>query len=208
MVARGWSHRLGFVLLTWLAMTSFALAQESAPTEQMEGRDAQARAAYQIAAAAFTEGQFERALTQFQRAYELSPRPQLLFNIGTTHDRLRHSEPALQAFERYLAAVPDAPNRASVLARLDALRADVERDRALAESLQLAQANRDSGGQQPNPDDGAQQRRTRRRWIGGISGAVALVAGAIIIGVMAGGSSSRPYEQGSFGVSLALTGAL
>src|SRR5690606_23764287 len=81
--------------------------------------DEEARALYQAGRIAFDQGRFESALDYFQRSYELSGRPALLFNIGSAADRLRKDEVALDAFERYLEAVPDSPDRASVESRIE-----------------------------------------------------------------------------------------
>lgn len=72
---------------------------------------------------AFRDGRFEEARGHFQRSYELSGRAELLYNIASADDRLRHDEAALRGFEQYLAEVADAPNRAEVQARIEVLRA-------------------------------------------------------------------------------------
>jgi len=46
----------------------------------------------------------------------------LRFNIGAAAERLRHDARAIEACEAYLAAMPDAPNAASVRSRLEILR--------------------------------------------------------------------------------------
>lgn len=92
--------------------------------------DEEARALYQAGRIAFDQGRFESALDYFQRSYELSGRPALLFNIGSAADRLRRDAVALDAFERYLEAVPDSPDAASVRARIEVLRAAIAADRA------------------------------------------------------------------------------
>jgi tetratricopeptide (TPR) repeat protein len=84
--------------------------------------DEEARRLFETGRLAYEEGEFERALASFTRAYELSDRPELLYNIAMSHDRLRHDAAAIEWFERYLAQVPDASNRASVERRLEILR--------------------------------------------------------------------------------------
>jgi len=61
--------------------------------------------------------------------FELSQRPGLLHNIGTTADRLRRDDEALEAFRAYLEAVPDAPYRASVEARITVLQRAIDERR-------------------------------------------------------------------------------
>lgn len=105
----------------------------SARAEDVPDTDAEARALYEAGRIAFDQGRFEAALRYFQGSYRLSGRPALLFNIGTVADRLRQDEVALDAFRRYLAAVPDSPERPGVLARIRILEEAVARSREAAE---------------------------------------------------------------------------
>jgi tetratricopeptide (TPR) repeat protein len=109
-----------FVLfLAALACVEPALAQEELGTT---ADDEEARALYEAGERAFGAGNFERALEHFRRAYELSHRGALLYNIGLTADRLRRDAEALEAFEAFLATGPEASLRASVEARVAVLR--------------------------------------------------------------------------------------
>jgi hypothetical protein len=54
--------------------------------------------------AAYAEGRYEEALSDFQEAYALSSRPQLLFNISNALERLGRNAEAVEALERYLAS--------------------------------------------------------------------------------------------------------
>lgn len=133
-------------------------------------RDREARALYEAAVVAFDEGRFQDALRLFRRAYELSERAELLFNVGTAADRLRYNEEALEAFEAYLAARPNADNRANVEARVVVLR----------------QAIADAARPTPEPsvivvrEPGTEPPPKSRWWIGVLAGAV-IVAGAVAV---------------------------
>ncbi len=94
--------------------------------------EAEARQQFDDARLAFAEGRNEVALAAFQRAYELSGHPELLYNIGLVHDRLRNDREALASFEQYLEEVPAAENRVSVESRIRVLRESIEREDALA----------------------------------------------------------------------------
>lgn len=96
-----------------------------APSARAQGSDEEARALYSAGEIAYNEGRFQSALEYFQRAYELSSRPALLYNIGSAAERVRQDDVALAAFERYLAEVPEAPNRGAVQARIEILRAAI-----------------------------------------------------------------------------------
>jgi len=88
--------------------------------------DAEARATFEAGQLAMQNGRFEVALSRFREAHELSGRPILLFNIGVTAERLRRDAEALEAFQRYLEEVPDAPNRMEVEGRIRVLLESVE----------------------------------------------------------------------------------
>jgi tetratricopeptide (TPR) repeat protein len=66
----------------------------------------------------FDLGDYPRALEEAEQAYRLDPLPQILFNIGQCHRALKHWERASYFYRRYLAKVPDAPNRRAVEDRL------------------------------------------------------------------------------------------
>lgn len=120
----------GLVLVCAMVVPLTASAQESEPTREADStgeqavseRDDEARGLFLAGSAAFDRGHFEEALDHFQRAYELSARPGLLFNIGHTAERLRRDELALESFERYLAEDPDAEKRDQVERRIELLR--------------------------------------------------------------------------------------
>jgi tetratricopeptide (TPR) repeat protein len=63
---------------------------------------------------AFAAGDFAAALETYTAAYQAAPLPGFLFNIGQCHRRLEHWQEAKGAYQRYLAEVPRAFNRADV----------------------------------------------------------------------------------------------
>lgn len=110
-----------------------SLAQEATPSSA--AADVEAQALFQAGSAAFAEGRYEEALERFQRAHELSPRPELLYNIAVCADRLRQDARALDAFRRYLAAAPESDRRREIEVRIRILEAELaERARGMSES--------------------------------------------------------------------------
>jgi hypothetical protein len=107
-----------FVLLTLFAAGNGAAAQAPAPPE----KDAAARRAFETGREAYDRGRFAEALSSFERAYALSSKPILLFNIGRAAEAELQTERAISAYEAYLAALHDAENREFVEARLTKLR--------------------------------------------------------------------------------------
>ena len=113
------------------------------PTPE-EGRDAQARDLFEQGRVAFTAARFAEALDLFRQAYALSERHALLYNIGQAADRLRLDREALEAFDRYLAEIPDAENRIEVETRIGVLRETLARDAQLrADAARPVQATGD-----------------------------------------------------------------
>lgn len=90
----------------------------AAPAAAQSSHDDEARVLFQAGQMAFTDGRYEDALEYFERSFALSGRPALLYNIGTTADRLRLEERALEAFQGYIDALPQAENRKEVEARM------------------------------------------------------------------------------------------
>ena len=97
--------------------------EESTPGEAQAARDAEARALFDAAQVALSNGELERALEYFQRAYELSHRPELLFNVASMQDRLRMDAEALESYRAYLATEGNAERAAYAQGRVRALEA-------------------------------------------------------------------------------------
>ncbi len=114
----------------------------AAADERAERIEQEARTRFEAGRMAFADGRFEDALQSFETAFELSDRPVLLFNIGTSLDRLQRKREAIEAFEHYLERVPDASNRAEVESRIGSLRSSVEAEEAREEQLRQEEERR------------------------------------------------------------------
>lgn len=181
MTSRAWFFGRG--LLTFVSVALFA---SHANAQSSEADDALARERYEAAVVAFDAGSYEAALDLFRGAYELSARPQLLFNIGTTADRLRRDAEAAEAFEAYLEQAPNASNAESVRRRLGVLREEIARQRALSEAAAAASAG--------SPDEASESRSRRRRRWGGAIAAVLAVGGAVALAVALSQRSTSSYQ--------------
>lgn len=131
----------------------------------VELADDEARAHFEAGRLAFVRGRYERALEAFRLAHELSGHAELLFNIGQAADRLRRDEVALEAFERFVAELPDHPQRAAVQARMEVLRAAI------------AQREAEERQEEEARDPGAGP------WVLIIGGAALAAGGAVSLGV-------------------------
>lgn len=126
-------HVLGRDVLFAIVLVVAALCASSASAQEETPEEAAARQHFEDGRLAFAEGRSEVALDEFRAAYDISHRPELLYNIGLVEDRLRHDREALEAFRGYLAAVPGAENRPSVESRIRVLEQSIAQEDALAE---------------------------------------------------------------------------
>lgn len=159
---------------------------QGAPVE-----DNDARTLFTLGQSAFDQGRYQAALDYFQQAYDLSHRPQLLYNIGQAADRLRDDRRALASFEQFLREVPDSPQHTSTRARVEVLRAAIAADDArdaesarIAAEAEAARAERGAAGptvattETPDAPPPRSGRSAAPGWIIAGVGGGALVAGA------------------------------
>ena len=148
------SSLLGFVVAAAALAASPAQAQRRRPTPpqapqapqvttqvttpptpgqpEAASRDQEARMLFEAGRVAYAAGRFEDSLGYFQRAHEMSGRAVLLYNVASAADKLRRDAVALDAFRRYLEAVPTAENRAEVESRIHVLEGVVAAEQARA----------------------------------------------------------------------------
>lgn len=89
-------------------------------------------ARYTEASRAWHDQRYDDALRLFSALYEETHRPELLYDLGLTYERLDRLAEAIDAFQRYVDALPMARNRMQVEDRLASLRDDL-RERAPSE---------------------------------------------------------------------------
>ena len=88
-----------------------------------QDRTAEARTLFTEGAAAYAEGDFQRAAEKFVAAHRLAPSPALAFNAGRAYERMSAYDEAIRYFRMYLRrAQPDERTRADITARVEALR--------------------------------------------------------------------------------------
>jgi hypothetical protein len=82
------------------------------------------RAAEHFAAAQEAErrNDWRAAIASYELAYQVSPHPNVLYNIGVNYQRLGEGRQAAAYLRRYLEAAPRASDRAQVLEQIDRLR--------------------------------------------------------------------------------------
>ena len=70
----------------------------------------EAKAAFAAGKAAFERGDWDTALTQFQRANQLAPAPSLSYNIGKTYEKMGRFHDAAVSYQKYLDQVGPPQN--------------------------------------------------------------------------------------------------
>jgi tetratricopeptide (TPR) repeat protein len=71
-------------------------------TASAQTSDADAQTHFATGRGYFDSGDYDAAVREFERAYELSPRPSLLYDLYEAHERLGHAAKAANYLEQYL----------------------------------------------------------------------------------------------------------
>jgi tetratricopeptide (TPR) repeat protein len=87
----------------------------------------------------YDAGRFREAGVEFDEAYRLSARPELLYNVYVAYRDANEFPRAIDALRSYLAAVPDATDRENLTARLISMEDTVARQAEEAERARLAE---------------------------------------------------------------------
>lgn len=111
-----------------LALAWAAPAGAASPASQPA-----AKSAFAAAQRAYALGKFDEAIAGYSKAYDLSERPALLFNIAQCHRQLKDFKRAAFFYQRYLSLQP-APIENEELAR--SLLAEMEQAMAAQETTQ------------------------------------------------------------------------
>lgn len=75
----------------------------------------------------FALGKFDKALDEYQQAFDAKPLPDFLYNIGQCYRNLGDLEQAIFSFKKYLQLAPDASDHDKVQKLIDDLEAKRER---------------------------------------------------------------------------------
>lgn len=129
----GFRSRLvgALVVCVWFATPSVSRAQTTEDDER-------ARTHFEAGRLYYEEGNYEAALPEFSRAYELSQRPEMLANIANAQERLGRYSDAADSLGEFLATLPsDHAQRVLLERRIANLR---ERAAATAEVPDAPQA--------------------------------------------------------------------
>ena len=101
----------------------------SGGSAQAQSSDEDARRHFEAGVSYFNTSEYEDALREFQRAYDLSEhdkRPMILRNIAAVYERMGNLEKTIEMLERYLEEDPNTAERATVDLRIKNLKQRLE----------------------------------------------------------------------------------
>jgi tetratricopeptide (TPR) repeat protein len=81
---------------------------------------------------------YDKAAAEYQKAYDLVPKPGLLFNIGLCRENLGDRSGAIEMYRSYLAVDPHGPKSAEARARLAAIEEAIASERRAADERRAA----------------------------------------------------------------------
>lgn len=136
-------------IVVWLGLVGVAFAQEGGATD--EDLDERARVHFHAGRDYYERGDYEGALREINLAWDMSHRPELLYNLGACHERLGHLGEAADFYEQYLAALPDVENHVAVAERVVRLRERAEA--AAAEATDTHETTEGDTGDTTDPVD-------------------------------------------------------
>lgn len=130
------------MLAAYLLQSSAAAGQERRGPGGGTAEDRAVRL-YERSEALYQEGRFDEAIELLREAYATFPDPTLLYNLARAEEARGDLGPAIEAYERFLAAAPDSPDRGAIEGRIASLRQQVaERERLAEEARREEEARR------------------------------------------------------------------
>jgi tetratricopeptide (TPR) repeat protein len=82
---------------------------------------------------AFRLGDYDGAIREWTEAYKLKNDPVFLYNIAQAYREKKDFEKAISFYKSYVKEAPDAPNRATVEARIQEMKDSIDKQQATAE---------------------------------------------------------------------------
>ncbi len=195
--------------LTLLGMPGRARAQNPpgdtsvAPTETLQ----LAKQHFVAGKDAYNAGKYAQAIREFKAAEAIRPSPILSYNIGLSNEKLGKRRLALQYYQSYLSALPDAANRAEVQERVAKLQAQPAQTTTAADTpppTYPPYAGGDpyasSAPAQPQPPPPAPAAKKSLWWVWvlvGVGGGLVLTTIIVIAAVYASSSSPTADHAGN-----------
>lgn len=115
----------------------------------------QARAAFRLGRAYYDNGDFVKAAEEFEKAYRISKKPELLYNVYLAYRDANMSREAAKALRGYLSEVNDIPNRAQLKSRLEALERSIKEEEQQGPAPQPTTQPQPAAPVTPPPEEAA-----------------------------------------------------
>jgi len=197
------------LLLTSLALGALLLATTARAEDD---RVPEAQRHFEAGMASFNLEEYDKAISEWEAGYRLKPAPQFLYNIAQAYRVSRRPDKALTFYQKYLRLAPKAANRPEVERHIEVLKPLVEEQQRAADrpskepmSLRPGEPAPTPPPTTPPPTVNAEPARAdvvasaprprpiyKKAWFWGVVAAGAVVvAGAVTLGVVLGGSSSN-----------------
>ena len=182
---------LGLViaLTSTLTVLSPALAQERAASTDASGIDEEARIHFELGRRYYATGRFAEAREEFLRAYELSNRTELLYNVYVAARDEGNDVHAAEALRAYVALQPEGEARDGLEARLAVLEERIRAAEAARTEAPAVETTEEAPAVEESTDDAPARGPDAAPWIVAGSGG-ALLAGSLMTGLYAMGAQS------------------
>lgn len=148
----------GAALLAALVVSTPATSVFAAdPPANGKDSDERAKELFLQGDRAYSEGRYETARDSFQEAYKLSGRPQLLYNLANTYERLGKLTEAADALQKYLDTAKPKDRQTierrlkSMNERLETQKKEQEREREERERKERERRAKEEAERQANP---------------------------------------------------------
>lgn len=171
---------------------TLALSADAAHADTSKN-DEEARVHFRLGTAYYDSGRFAQAAQEFKQAYELSKRPELLYNLFLAYRDAGEVANAAAALRQYLSDAPNVEERGKLEARLEALEKLLENQPAQPatssepEPAPTQQASTEPAPAAQPPAAPAEPPPARLTWLPWtlIGAGGALVVGGVVSGALA-----------------------
>lgn len=178
-------------LLCLLSFTARSRADEKTPAD--DGNVASAARHFQAGMTHFNLEEWDQAIVEFEAGYRAKPAPEFLYNLAQAYRLSKRPDKAIGFYRRFLYTLPpDDGNRETIERQIASCQQESDAQKSAAGNTT---PTADPASAKPSSSDSVASviaapppRRPRKRaWIWGVvAGATAVVAGAVVLGVVLG----------------------
>jgi tetratricopeptide (TPR) repeat protein len=163
--------------------TGLLVLSAALPATARQSDEELAKRFFKLGSELYTRSAYAEALKNFQKSYEYSKKPALIYNMGRCYESIGKPAEAIEHYRRFLATKPK----------------DEALIRAKIEHLQV-QLGRESGGGRDAPEGSPAASRPLRTagWVSLGVGGASLITG-VVLGALAGAKSSELEEANTAG---------